>query len=93
MEAYIGFQARVGAQPHVDTFGQRKTAHVFGALSLEAKPSFHYKMASKFTGQSFLVFLKQLIRYSRRKTFLIIDNGPCHNLNQEGKKWLEAHKS
>ncbi len=42
--------ARVGAQPHVDTFGQRKTAHVFGALSLEAKPSFHYKMASKFTG-------------------------------------------
>ena len=28
--------ARVGHQPHVDTFGMRKTAHVFGALSLES---------------------------------------------------------
>jgi hypothetical protein len=27
--------ARIGHQPHVDTFGMRKTAHVFGALSLE----------------------------------------------------------
>jgi transposase len=84
--------ARVGQQPFVDTYGQRKTAHVFGALSLEEKPSFHYAMATKFTGQSFLLFLKQLVRYSRRKIFLIIDNGPCHNLGEEGKIWLRANR-
>ena len=27
--------ASVGQQPHVDTFGMRKTAHVFGAVTLE----------------------------------------------------------
>ena len=30
--------ARVGQQPHVDTFGQRKTAHVFGVVTLEDRP-------------------------------------------------------
>lgn len=32
--------ARIGVQPHVDTYGMRKTAHVFGALSLEPQPQF-----------------------------------------------------
>ncbi len=31
-------------------------------------------------------------RSRRRKTFLIIDNGPCHNLSDEGKLWLAAHR-
>src|SRR5262249_10649355 len=83
--------ARVGQQPHVDTFGMRKTAHVFGALSLEKRPSFHYLFAEKFKGSTFLLFLKQLVRYSRRKIFRIIDNGPCHNLDDEGKTWLGAN--
>ena len=84
--------ARVGQQPHVDTYGQRQTAHVFGALSLEEKPKFHWAMASRFTGASFLLFLMQLVRHSRRKIFLILDNGPCHNLNEEGKVWLKANR-
>jgi hypothetical protein len=77
--------APVGVQPHVDTFGLRKTAHVFGALSLETKPKFRYAFADVFNGTTFLDFLQQLVRYSRRKIFLIIDNGPCHNLKPEGK--------
>ena len=32
--------APVGKQPRVDTFEQRKTAHVFEAISLEGKPRF-----------------------------------------------------
>ncbi len=35
--------ACIGKQPHVDTFGMRKTAHVFGAVTLEEKPRFHYR--------------------------------------------------
>lgn len=84
--------ARIGHQPHVDTFGQRKTAHVFGALSLEERPHFYYHFAGVFKGVTFLEFLKKLVCYSRRKIFLIIDNGPCHNLDREGKAWLAAHR-
>jgi transposase len=83
--------ARIGVQPHVDTFGQRKTAHVFGALSLQRRPRFHYQFATVFNGQSFLVFLKHLVRRTRRKIFLILDNGPCHNLSEEGKAWLRRN--
>ena len=84
--------ARVGAQPHVDTFGQRKTAHVFGALSLELKPKFKYMFAEVFNGDTFLMFLQQLVCRSRRKIFLIIDNGPCHNLTECGRVWLAENR-
>jgi len=84
--------ARVGAQPHVDTFGQRKTAHVFGALSLEVKPKFKYMFAEVFNGDTFLMFLQQLVRGSRQKIFLIIDNGPCHNLTATGAQWLKENR-
>ena len=80
--------ARVGVQPQVDTYGQRKTAHIFGAVSLHKTPRFHYMFASVFNGDTFLAFLKQLVSQSRRKLFLILDNGPCHNLTHDGKAWL-----
>ncbi len=64
--------ARVGVQPRVDTFGMRKTAHLFGALSLEVRPRFHYQFVVVFNAQTFLAFLKQLVRRSRRKAFLVI---------------------
>ena len=84
--------ARVGQQPHVDTFGMRKTAHIFGAMSLSTKPKFHYQFAPVFNANTFLGFLKQLVRYSRRKIFLILDNGPCHNLDEVGKAWLGLNR-
>lgn len=80
--------ARIGVQPHVDTFGLRKTAHVFGAVSLESRPRFEYSFAAVFNGGTFLLFLKQLVERFRRKVFLILDNGPCHNLTDDGKAWL-----
>lgn len=84
--------ARVGEQPRVDTFGERKTAHVFGSVSLEKRPRFLFRFASVFNAKTFLNFLQELVRRSRRrKVFLIIDNGPCHNLNATGKLWLSEH--
>lgn len=84
--------ARVGQQPHVDTFGLRKTAHVFGALSLEAEPRFQHMFATVFNGATFLMFLQRLVQRTRRKIFLIIDNGPCHNLAPDGVLWLERNR-
>jgi transposase len=83
--------SRVGVQPRVDTYGLRKTAHVFGAVSLEERPRFRYLFAPVFNGSSFLEFLKLLVARSRRKLFLILDNGPCHNLDADGKAWLAAN--
>lgn len=85
--------AKVGAQPRVDTFGARKTAHVFGAISIETRPRFFFGFAEKFNGATFLAFLKHLVRRSRRKVFLIIDNGPCHRLEPDGKIWLRENRN
>jgi putative transposase len=72
----------------VDTYGLRKTAHLFGALALE-DAAFHYGFASVFNGHTFHQFLEQLVAaYKGRKIFLIIDNGPCHWLDDAGKAWL-----
>ena len=76
----------------VDTFGLRKTAHLFGALSLEVPPRFQYQFAAVFNAQTFLDFLKLLVCRSRQKIFLVIDNSPCHNLDADGKAWLAAHR-
>jgi transposase len=78
----------VGVQPRVATYGLRKTAHVFGAISVE-DAEFSYRFAPVFNGHTFHEFLMQLVeRYAPRKLFLIIDNGPCHWLDEAGKEWL-----
>ncbi len=84
--------SRVGCQPRVDTYGLRKTAHVFGMVTVEKKPKFIHRFADVFNGITFLEFLKEVVRRSRRKVFLIIDNGPCHNLKEEGKLWLAKNR-
>jgi transposase len=77
----------------VDTFGLRKTAHVYGTVTLEKVPDFTYRFAEVFNGETFLVYLKQLItKYAGTKLFLIIDNGPAHNLPDHGKVWLRENR-
>lgn len=83
----------MGRQPRVDTYGLRKTAHVFGAITIEKRPRFFYRFAPVFNNLTFLDFLKRVARRSRRrKVFLIIDNGPCHRLGDEAQRWLRANR-
>lgn len=78
----------VGEQPRVPTFGLRKTAHVYGAIALK-DGSFSFRFAPVFNGRTFHEFLIQLVaEFGPRKIFLIIDNGPCHWLDDDGKQWL-----
>lgn len=75
----------------MDTYGQRKTAHLFGAVALH-DASFTYWFADVFNGVTFWSFLRRLVaKYKGRKVFLIIDNAPCHHLPTEGKRWLAAN--
>ena len=84
--------ARVGCQPRVDTYGQRKTAHLFATIGLhDAK--FTYWFTDVFNGATFWAFLRRLVaKYRGRKIFLIVDNAPCHNLPPEGKEWLAKNR-
>jgi putative transposase len=70
----------------------RKTGHVYGTLTIEKRPRFAYQFAPKFNCGTFLQFLKTLVHRRRRKIFLIIDNGPCHRLDDEGKRWLATNR-
>jgi hypothetical protein len=82
--------SRVGVQPRVDTYGLRKTAHVFGAVSISG--GFSYRFADVFNGHTFHEFLMQVVeQYAPRKVLMIIDNGPCHWLDEAGKEWLSKN--
>lgn len=84
--------SRVGVQPRVETYGQRKTAHVFGAVSLD-EAAFTYEFADVFNGDTFWIFLKRIIkRFAPRKVFLVIDNAPFHWLPEDGKAWLRRNR-
>ena len=83
--------ARIGVQPRVDTYGQRKTAHIFGAVSLD-RADFAYQFVDVFNGETFWGFLRRLVRrFAPRKVFLIIDNAPYHWLSDTGKEWLKKN--
>ena len=70
----------------------RKTAHVYGAISLEDAPRFTHQFADVFNGHTFHVFLQELVQqHAGRKVFLVIDNGPCHWLDDPGKAWLSEN--
>ena len=83
--------SRVGVQPRMDTFGLRKTAHVYGAIALD-DARFTYQFAPVFNGHTFHAFLKLLVRrYRGRKVFVVLDNGPCHWLDAAGREWLRQN--
>jgi transposase len=75
----------------VATRGERKTAHVYGAMALD-NARFDFAFADVFNGYTFLGFLQRIVRRYRRKVIVIIDNGPCHNLEADGKAWLAANR-
>ena len=73
------------------SFGLRKTAHIYGAIAVD-DARFTYPFAPVFNGHTFHVFLKLLVRrYRGRKVFVILDNGPCHWLDEAGRAWLREN--
>jgi hypothetical protein len=84
--------SRIGVQPRVDTYGARKTAHIFGAVALDTA-KFTFRFAHVFNGATFFEFLRQVVaRYDGRKVFLVVDNGSWHQLEDDGKRWLRENR-
>lgn len=84
--------APIGHQPRVDTYGIRKTAHLYATIELW-DAEFTYWFSPVFNGGTFWAFLRRLVsKYSPRKVLLIIDNAPWHRLPPEGQAWLTANR-
>ena len=76
----------------MDTYGIRKTAHLYAAIELW-NAEFTYWFSPVFNGGTFWAFLRRLVsKYGSRKVFLIIDNAPWHRLAPEGQAWLTANR-
>jgi transposase len=68
----------------------RRSAKVFGALSLSCNPRFSFAFAERFNAKSFLRFLKRLVNNSTRKILMILDNVRYHHARVV-REWVEAN--
>ena len=81
--------APVGVGFHVLTPPVRKSAKVMGALRIGEDPKWHSRFVEWFNADSFVDFLKQLVRYyDGTKIHLITDNVRYHKATQVWE-WLE----
>ncbi len=56
----------------------RKSKKVFGAITVEDNPHFHFRFANIFNGKTFLKFLKGIERQWKKKIHIIMDNAKYH---------------
>lgn len=69
----------------------RESVKTYGAVTVSDRPRFHFLFALVFNAQTFLRFLKQLVRqYSSRKIHLVLDNAKYHHA-EELEGWLELN--
>ena len=80
-----------GQQPLIKTCGRRKKLKMFGAIAF-LSGKFHYQECrGQFNGESYIRFLKQLLRYYKgQKVVLIEDGAPYHN-RKKVKAFVEEH--
>lgn len=79
-----------GQTPTVLATGKRFTVNMISAISNRGHLQF-MMMEAGFNSEVFIKFLKQMIKYSRRKLFFITDNHPAHK-TKKLNQWLEEHK-
>lgn len=82
--------SKKGKTPIVKKTGQRFSINMISAVSARGGKRFMlYK--GKFNSDRYILFLKQLIKNSEHKIYLIMDNYSVHKTNKV-KEWIERHK-
>jgi transposase len=82
--------SKKGKTPIVKKTGQRFGINMISAVSARGGKRFMlYK--GKFNSERYILFLKQLIKNSKHKIYLIMDNYSVHKTNKVGQ-WIERHK-
>lgn len=70
--------APIGQTPIVETRGTRKNYKVFGAIDFQTGQFFHQGIEGKLNGSSYIEFLKQILKNTRKHIILIQDGAPYH---------------
>lgn len=83
--------AMVGIGYEVKTEPCKRSVKVFGAVTVEDMPKWHFRFVPGFNAETFLTFLQQLIRHAGSKVFLILDNARYHYANAI-HPWLKDHR-
>lgn len=78
-----------GKTPVVVRTGKRFRLNMISSLTNRGKLEFML-FKEGFTAGIFIDFLSRLIRYNRRKVFIIVDGHPAHKAKMV-KEWLEEH--
>jgi transposase len=83
--------ARKGIGSQVKSFPGRKSVKVIGAVVIQERPKFHFRFVDVFNTQTYLMFLKQLVRqYDGRRIHLIADNAGWHK-TRDILEWAAAN--
>ena len=78
-----------GETPVVIKTGKRFRLNMISSLTNQGKLQFML-FKEGFTGAVFIDFMSRLIRYNRRKVFLIVDGHPTHKAKMV-KEWIAEH--
>jgi transposase len=81
--------ARVGQPPVLDVSGEKFRANLVSTITNGGQVRF-LTYACTLTAAVFLVFLKLLLRGTRKKIFLILDRHPAHEA-QAVAEWVQEH--
>jgi len=80
---------RRGQTPVIPGTGQRFRCNMLSALTNRGKLAFMV-FEQNFTAAVFVTFLRRLLRHTKRKVFLIVDEHPVH-LAAAVARWVERH--
>jgi len=70
--------APIGQSPVVETRGTRKNYKVFGAIDYSTGRLFSQGVDGKLNGETYVEFLKKILRETRKHIILIQDGAPYH---------------
>ena len=80
--------ARIGIGTHVLSAPVRKSCKVMGAVRIGENPKWHSRFVEVFNADTFIDFLRQLLRYyDGTKIHMITDNVPYHK-SPKVREWL-----
>ena len=83
--------APAGKTPVIKKTGQRFSLNMISALSNQGHLQFMI-IDGRFNSEVFLIFLLQMIKYSRRKIFFVTDGHPAHK-TKKLNEWLAENSN
>jgi len=82
--------APIGQQPTIKTTGKRKAYKVFGLIDLFSGRLFYQGIEGKFNSESYITFLKTVLKQTQEVLFLVQDGARYHT-SKLSKQFFQDH--